>query len=66
MTDPTLTEQLEREKIETGIVLAEDQPAIEIESTEEKPAAPARLYYKANRHDRRRAAVKARKQRRKK
>ena len=66
MTDPNLSEQLESEKIETGIVLAEDQPAIEVESTEDKPAAPVKLYYKANRHDRRRAAARARRERGKK
>lgn len=61
MTDPNLSKQPETEKAELDAILATDDPTLD-----ETPPAPVKLYYKAKRHDRRRAAAKARKQRRKK
>lgn len=49
------------EKVEPEIVLEEDQP----QADEIKSLAPVKLYYKVNRHDRRKAAAIARHEKRK-
>jgi len=57
MTDPTLTEQLEMERLELEQMLA----AEDVKQEPEPEQPDTKWFYVPNRHDRRKAAAKARK-----